>query len=137
MSAFVCGHGLSLGQLKTVEKSNEITAIPELIGALALQGSTVTLDAMGCQKEIAAAIVGKQAHYVLALKANHDTLYSQVKLQTTAPVGRERHGRVSPGPSRRGTTGWKRRKRGMALPGNAIRLLLCAWAGTACADLTT
>jgi predicted transposase YbfD/YdcC len=79
VSAFVCGHGLTLGQLKTEEKSNEITAIPELVDALELKGSTVTLDAMGCQKEIAAAIVNKEADYVLALKANHDTLYSQVK----------------------------------------------------------
>jgi predicted transposase YbfD/YdcC len=79
VSAFVCGHGLTLGQLKTQEKSNEITAIPELIGALDLTGSIVTLDAMGCQKEIAAAIVGKQADYVLALKGNQDTLSRQVK----------------------------------------------------------
>lgn len=79
VSAFVCGHGLTLGQLKTEEKSNEITAIPELIEALELKGSTVTLDAMGCQKEIVAAIIGKQANYVLALKANQDTLCSQVK----------------------------------------------------------
>ena len=79
VSAFVCGHGLSLGQWKTDEKSNEITAVPELIEALDLEGATVTLDAMGCQKEIAAAIVGKQAHYVLALKANHDRLHNQVK----------------------------------------------------------
>lgn len=79
VSAFVCGHGLTLGQLKTQEKSNEITAIPELIDALELKDSIVTIDAMGCQKEIAAAIVTRQADYVLALKANHDTLYSQVK----------------------------------------------------------
>ena len=63
VSAFVCGHGLTLGQLKTDEKSNEITAIPELIAALDLKGSTVTLDAMGCQKEIAKVIVEKGADY--------------------------------------------------------------------------
>ena len=79
VSAFVCGHGLTLGQLKTQEKSNEITAIPELIEALELRGSIVTIDAMGCQKEIAAAIVGRQADYVLALKGNQDTLLRQVK----------------------------------------------------------
>jgi len=79
VSAFVCGHGLTLGQVKTQEKSNEITAIPELVEALELKGSIVTVDAMGCQKEIAAAIVEKQADYVLGLKANQGTLYSQVK----------------------------------------------------------
>lgn len=79
VSAFVCGHGITLGQVKTEAKSNEITALPELIEALDLAGSTVTLDAMGCQKEIARAIIGKGADYVLALKANQGTLYQQVK----------------------------------------------------------
>lgn len=79
VSAFVCGHGLTLGQVKTDEKSNEITAIPELIGALDLKGSIVTLDAMGCQKEIAKAIVGKGAEYVLGLKGNQGNLSDQVQ----------------------------------------------------------
>jgi predicted transposase YbfD/YdcC len=79
VSAFVCGHGLTLGQLKTDEKSNEITAIPELIDALDLSGSIVTLDAMGCQKEIARAIVGKGADYVLGLKGNQGALSDRVK----------------------------------------------------------
>ncbi len=79
VSAFVCGHGLTLGQVKTAEKSNEITAIPELIEALDLRGSIITLDAMGCQKEIAKAIVGKGADYVFGLKGNQSTLSSQVK----------------------------------------------------------
>lgn len=79
VSAFVCGHGLTLGQVKTEEKSNEITAIPELIAELDLSGSIVTIDAMGCQKAIAKAIVGKQADYVLGLKDNQSTLSEQVK----------------------------------------------------------
>jgi predicted transposase YbfD/YdcC len=79
VSAFVCDHGLTLGQVKTEEKSNEITAIPELIAALDLRGSIVTLDAMGCQKEIAKAIVGKDADYVLGLKGNQGTLSDKVK----------------------------------------------------------
>lgn len=79
VSAFVCGHGLTLGQLKTDEKSNEITAIPELIAALDLKGSTVTLDAMGCQKEIAKVIVEKGADYVMGLKGNQGTLSDKVK----------------------------------------------------------
>jgi len=79
VSAFVCGHGITLGQWKTEEKSNEITAIPELINVLELKGATVTLDAMGCQKDIAQAIVDKQANYVLGLKGNQGTLSQRVK----------------------------------------------------------
>ena len=79
VSAFVCGRGLTLGQLKTEEKSNEITAIPELIAALDLKGSIVTLDAMGCQKDIAQAIVDKEADYVFGLKGNQGTLSDRVK----------------------------------------------------------
>jgi predicted transposase YbfD/YdcC len=79
VSAFACGHGLTLGQVKADEKSNEITAIPELTGALDLTGSIITLDAMGCQKEIAKAIVGKGADYVLGLKGNQGTLSGQVQ----------------------------------------------------------
>ena len=79
VSAFVCGHGITLGQWKTEEKSNEITAIPELIDVLDLKGATVTLDAMGCQKDVAQAIVDKEAHYVLGLKGNQGTLSQRVK----------------------------------------------------------
>jgi predicted transposase YbfD/YdcC len=78
VSAFLCGHGITLGQCKTEEKSNEITAIPELIEVLELAGATVTSDAMGCQKEIAQAIVDKGADYVLGLKGNQGTLHEQV-----------------------------------------------------------
>src|SRR3990167_7917514 len=75
VSAFVCGHGITLVQWKTDEKSNEITAIPELIEVLELNGATVTIDAMGCQKGIAQAIVDKSADYVLGLKGNQGTLH--------------------------------------------------------------
>jgi predicted transposase YbfD/YdcC len=79
VSAFVCGRGITLGQWKTEEKSNEITAIPELIKVLDLKGATVTLDAMGCQKDVAQAIVDKEAYYVLGLKGNQGTLSQRVK----------------------------------------------------------
>jgi len=79
VSAFVCGRGITLGQWKAQEKSNEITAIPELIEALELKGATVTLDAMGCQKTIAQALVDKGADYVLSLKGNQSTLHDAVK----------------------------------------------------------
>jgi predicted transposase YbfD/YdcC len=78
VSAFVCGHGLTLGQWKTQEKSNEITALPELIEVLDLNRATVTLDAMGCQREIARALVAKGADYVLGLKGNQGTLHHSV-----------------------------------------------------------
>ena len=62
------------------EKSNEITAIPELLKLLTLKGATVTIDAIGCQKEIAKTIVEKEADYVLALKGNQGTLSDDVEL---------------------------------------------------------
>jgi predicted transposase YbfD/YdcC len=79
VSAFVCGRGITLGQWKTDAKSNEITAVPELIDVLDLAGATVTLDAMGCQKTIAQALVDKGADYVFGLKGNQGTLHEAVK----------------------------------------------------------
>ncbi|SMF94177.1 Predicted transposase YbfD/YdcC associated with H repeats [Methylomagnum ishizawai] len=74
VSAYAHGLGLALGQVRTAEKSNEITAIPELLDALLLRGCVVTLDAMGCQKAIAAKIVGQEADYVLSVKNNQPGL---------------------------------------------------------------
>ena len=68
-----------LGQTKVDDKSNEITAIPALLDLLELSGCIVTMDAMGCQKEIARQIVGQDADYVLALKANQGTLHTDVR----------------------------------------------------------
>lgn len=79
VSAWAATNRMVLGQLKVAEKSNEITAIPELIDALDLAGCIVTIDALGCQKEIAAHIVEKDADYVLALKGNQELLYDGVK----------------------------------------------------------
>lgn len=79
VSAFVCRHGITLGQVKTDEKSNEITALPELIDTLELKGATVTVDALHCQKSTAQAIVDKGAQYVFGLKGNQGTLHAQVK----------------------------------------------------------
>jgi predicted transposase YbfD/YdcC len=78
VSAWASNNELILGQLKTEEKSNEITAIPSLLDALFLEGAIVTIDAMGCQKEIVNKIVEKKADYVLALKENHPTLLADV-----------------------------------------------------------
>jgi len=72
VSAFASDNGLVLGQVKVDDKSNEITAIPELLRVLALKGCVVTIDAIGCQKQIAAQIIDKGADYVLALKGNQE-----------------------------------------------------------------
>jgi len=79
VSAWSSANGVVLGQEKTAEKSNEITAIPELLNSLAIKGCIVSIDAMGCQKEIAKQIVNKQADYLLALKGNQGNLHDDVK----------------------------------------------------------
>jgi predicted transposase YbfD/YdcC len=78
VSAWASHNHLLLGQVKTEAKSNEITAIPQLLKLLELQGCIVTIDAMGCQKDIARQITTQEADYVLALKANHPTAYEEV-----------------------------------------------------------
>jgi predicted transposase YbfD/YdcC len=78
VSAWVRDNQLVLGQLATEEKSNEITAIPALLGMLDVRGATVTIDAMGAQKEIAKTIIEKKADYILALKGNQGNLHAQV-----------------------------------------------------------
>jgi predicted transposase YbfD/YdcC len=80
VSAFAARQRLVLGQVKVAEKSNEITAIPKLLDLLAIEGAIVTIDAMGCQREIAQKIVDKKADYVLALKGNQGTLRDDVEL---------------------------------------------------------
>jgi predicted transposase YbfD/YdcC len=82
-----------LGQLKVADKRNEITAVPPLLRALELAGGIVTVDAMGCQKQIAKEIIEADADYVLALKGNQETAFDEVKrflddavAQAAAPV---------------------------------------------------
>jgi predicted transposase YbfD/YdcC len=79
VSAWAEGNGLVLGQRKVDEKSNEITAIPKLLNALELAGTVVTIDAMGCQREIASRIIEKKADYVLAVKENQPGLLADIK----------------------------------------------------------
>jgi predicted transposase YbfD/YdcC len=79
VSAWAVENKLSLGQVVVAEGSNEITAIPELLQLLDIAGALVTLDAMGCQKEIAAEIRDGGADYILAVKPNQPTLYEQVE----------------------------------------------------------
>jgi predicted transposase YbfD/YdcC len=77
--AWATANHLLLGQVAVDEKSNEITAIPKLLKMLELTGAIVTIDAMGCQKEIARTIREQGADYLLALKGNHEHLFEQIK----------------------------------------------------------
>lgn len=79
VSAWASDNQLVLGQVQTEEKSNEITAVPELLRVLELSGCIVTLDAMGCQTAIAEQIVKQQADYVLSVKDNQSNLHSDIR----------------------------------------------------------
>jgi len=79
VSAWASEHGLSLGQVVIEEKSNEITAIPELIDRIDVHGAIVTINAMGCQKAIARKIVDARGDYVLAVKENQPTLRQAIE----------------------------------------------------------
>lgn len=79
ISAFATANGVVLGQKKTKEKSNEITAIPELLQLIDIKGGIVTIDAMGCQKSIAKKIISKEADYVLAVKDNQKNLHEDIQ----------------------------------------------------------
>src|SRR6202034_1765307 len=80
VSAFAARQRLVLGQVRVGEKSNEIVAIPKLLGMLKIEGAVVTIDAMGCQRDIAQTILDMRADYILALKDNQGTLEDDVKL---------------------------------------------------------
>ena len=80
VSAFAARQRLVLGQVKVADKSNEIVAIPKLLDMLAIEGAIVTIDAMGCQRDIAQKIIDKKADYVLALKGNQGSLREDVEL---------------------------------------------------------
>jgi predicted transposase YbfD/YdcC len=79
VSAWATEQHLSLGQVATAEKSNEITAIPELLDLLELHGAIVTIDALGCQKAIASKIVEREGNYVLIAKENQPTLLDDIQ----------------------------------------------------------
>lgn len=79
VSAWSASHQLVLGQKKVNKKSNEVTAIPALLELLEIEKSIITIDALGCQKEIAALIIKKKGDYLLALKGNQKLLHEDVK----------------------------------------------------------
>lgn len=80
VSAFAARQRLVLGQVKVAEKSNEIIAIPKLLDMLSIEGAIITIDAMGCQRDIAQKIVDNRADYILALKGNQSSLREDVEL---------------------------------------------------------
>jgi predicted transposase YbfD/YdcC len=109
VSAWAASNGLVLGQLKVADKSNEITAVPELLRVLELSGCIVTIDAMGCQKKIAKEIIEADADYVLALKGNQETVHDEVRSFLDATVAE----RAAPRP------------KGAKLSGEAQQLQTC------------
>jgi predicted transposase YbfD/YdcC len=128
VSAWASQHGLTLGQVAVDAKSNEITAIPLLLGLLDLRDKVVTIDAAGCQKDIAAQVVAGGGDYVLAVKDNQPTLHAEVHqafetaLDTASPALRQH-------PSEETSHGRHERRAVWVLP--AAQHLSCraAWAG--------
>lgn len=101
VSAFAATNKVTLGQVAVDEKSNEITAIPKLLDMLTIKGCTVSIDAMGCQKEIASKIRERKADYVLQVKANQQSLLEEIKnvFEITKTASRHQgqdfgHGRI-------------------------------------------
>jgi len=80
LSAFAARQRLVLGQVKVAEKSNEIIAIPKLLDMLVIEGAIITIDPIGCQRDIARKVIDKKADYLLALKGNQGTLRNDVEL---------------------------------------------------------
>ena len=91
ISAWARENQIVLGQLKTEEKSNEITAIPELLDSIDVKGTTVTIDAMGCQKYIAKKIIDKEANYTLGLKGNQSKTHKRVKRIFSKDLSKIKH----------------------------------------------
>ena len=92
VSAWSIAQGVSLGQLATEAKSNEITAIPELIDQIDVKDCVVTIDAMGCQKSIAKKVIESHGDYVMTLKGNHSKLYKAVQAWVTECMDKDFRG---------------------------------------------
>ena len=136
VSAWATANGLTLGQVAVDAQSNEVTAIPRLIELLDLRGCVVTIDAAGCQKDIAARIVAQGADYVLALKENQPTLYGQVsdyfleQLEKQGPDRKLRHHREAEGGHGRSET-----RETFVAPATRAMAASGAWPGLATAVL--
>jgi predicted transposase YbfD/YdcC len=92
VSAYATADGITVGQQAVDEKSNEITAIPELLKTLEIAGALVTIDAMGCQTKIAEEIRGRKADYMLAVKENQPTLFEDIHQFALAALEKEYEG---------------------------------------------
>jgi predicted transposase YbfD/YdcC len=90
VSAWASDSHLTLGQTAIDEKSNEITAIPRLLDALALSGAIVTIDAMGCQKAIASKIIERKGNYCLAVKGNQEKLFAELRAAFESAMSSDR-----------------------------------------------
>jgi predicted transposase YbfD/YdcC len=128
VSAWACDARVTLGQIAVDTKSNEITAIPLLLELLELKGATVTIDAMGCQKEIAAKIIDRGGQYVLALKGNHEKLHQAVMDAFETALAEDK----VPADMRRHTTvetnrGRAERREYFTLPATRLGSLGAAW----------
>ena len=131
VSAWAAANRLTRGQVKTAAKSNEITAIPQLLARLDLRGCLVTIDAMGCQKSIARQIVASEADYLLAVKSNQGQLYDQRQDAFRCAEGSDPLG-TAVGRSAKGMAGWKSANAGssptgrnwpiLTRPGNGLQL---------------
>jgi predicted transposase YbfD/YdcC len=124
VSIWASEFGLSLGQVATEEKSNEITAIPELLKLVDIRGAIITIDAMGTQRAIAAEIVNGKADYVLALKGNQGTLHNAVieyvseQMETDfTKIGARRHTTKETGHGRQETRQYVQMPAPKTLPG--------------------
>jgi predicted transposase YbfD/YdcC len=127
VSVWASDFGLSLGQVACAEKSNEITAIPELLRLVDLRGAIITIDAMGTQKAIAAQIIEGEADYVLALKGNQETLHQAViahieeqSVNDFAQVKARRHQTQETGHGRDETRSYIQMPVPPSLPGRAL-----------------
>jgi len=132
VSAWATAARLTLGQIAVDDKSNEITAIPLLLDLLDLKGATVTIDAIGCQKDIAAKIVDEGGDYVLSLKENHPTLHEAVAAEFTAALEAD----APPAKMRRHVTtetnrGREERREYIAMPAPKTLPGFAAWASLA------
>ncbi len=132
VSAWASEARLTLGQIAVDDKSNEITAIPLLLDLLDLKGATVTIDAMGCQKDIAAKVVDEGGDYVLALKENHPMLHEAVEAEFTAALEAD----APPAEMRRHVTvernrGREERREYIAMPAPKSLPGFAAWASLA------
>lgn len=128
VSAWACDARVTLGQIAVDTKSNEITAIPLLLELLELKGATVTIDAMGCQKEIAAKIIDRGGEYVLALKGNHEKLHEAAMEAFETALAADKR----PADMRRHTTvetnrGREERREHFTLPATRLGALGAKW----------